>query len=358
VRNRSAVYLIACVVISFCAAGCNAGATRSATVPAVAPQAASAQAPASGPFLYVGGSRISKYALGSTTPLRTVEVKGPVEVIALATDSFGHLFAEYGNPTSGGVIAVYDARTLAIDYIIPNTAGWGNIALDSKGNLYYCFGDPIFVYPPGKTRAHYKIEHNARQTETLAFDSSGDLYADDRDRISVFAPNGPDGRMEWVRSFSNGVHNADALAFGPNDDLYVANCPRCPYSHPGKRINYVTVFAPNGSRILRKIFNGVSTPVALAVDSTGRLYVADAAPYHHPERPGRVVVYAPGGSEPIATIKDGISGPHALAIDSSDNVYVENADSVTVYNPGGTMLLRTITKGIRFVAASMTIGSP
>lgn len=306
---------------------------------------------AAAPYLYVGGSKISEFALGATKPLRTVNVEAPDLIIALALDSFGHLFAEYGNPTSGGVIVVYDARTLARDYVIPNTAGWGSIALDSKGNLYYCFGDPVWVFPPGYTKPLYEIRRNAHDASHLAFDASGDLYTDGGDRISEFSPSGSDGRMKWVRSFRSGVDSSDALTFGPNGDLYVADYPDC---NPPCGRSSVRVYSPGTSMPSLTIKSGIEAPVALGVDSTGLLYVAD-----RPYDSGRVSVYAPGGTQPIRKVRDGINGPNDLAIDPSDNLYVANlgTNSVTVYSPGGAKLLYTITKGLKF-AEALAIGRP
>jgi DNA-binding beta-propeller fold protein YncE len=310
-----------------------------------------AQPRAKAPYLYVGGSKISEFALGATKPLRTVNVEAPEVVVALALDAFGHLFAEYGTGSSGGVIVVYDARTLAKEYVIPNTAGFGSIALDSKGNLYYCFGDPVWVYPPGYTKPLYKIRHNAHDATKLALDASGELYADGRDRISVFAPNGPDGRMKWERSFHDGVDSSDALTFAPNGDLYVADYPDC---NPPCGRSTVRVYPPGASEPSLTIRSGIESPVALAVDSTGLLYVANSR-----YGSGWVSVYAPGSAHPTQRIRDGINRPNDLAIDPSDNLYVANANanSVTVYSPGGAKLLYTITKGLKF-AEALAIGRP
>lgn len=348
--DRRNAWVLGIVTALFTCAGCSAGPLRSDS-PA-APPALAQPGTSGGPYLYVGGLKISQYALGSTKPLRTIDLQGPYEVIALATDSSGHLFAEYGNPTSGGVIVVYDALTLAQDYVIPNTAGWGSIALDSKGSLYYCFGDPVLVYPPGHTKQLYEIRSHAHDAHGLAFDPSGDLYTDGGRVVSAFAPDGPNGRMKWMRSFSDGVEDSDKLAFAPNGDLYVADFPDCnpPCGKPS-----VNVYPPGASKPSLTIKSGIEAPAALAIDSKERLYVADEPLSNR----GKVVVYDPGGVRPIRTIKDGVNRPVALDFDPSGNLYVANEDgnSVSVYSPGGAKLLRTITKGIR-IAASMTIGSP
>ncbi len=63
-----------------------------------------------------------------------------------------------------------------------------------------------------------------------------------------------------------------------------------------------------------------------------------------------ISVYAPGGTIPIRTITDGIASPSALAFDYFGNLYVANsakgANTVAVYKPGSSALLRTIAVGV------------
>lgn len=105
--------------------------------------------------------------------------------------------------------------------------------------------------------------------------------------------------------------------------------------------NGVTVYAVGSTKILTRI-SGV-VPISIALDASGNLYVGDA--------PGDTVnntvkVYSPEWKL-LRTIRD-VHRPNSLAFDLAGNLYVANTKSnaVTVYAPGSTSVLRTITDGI------------
>jgi DNA-binding beta-propeller fold protein YncE len=70
-------------------------------------------------------------------------------------------------------------------------------------------------------------------------------------------------------------------------------------------------------------------------------------------------VYAPGGSQPVRKVP--VRNPVALALDPSDNLYVANIakdNSVLVYSAGATKLLQTIKLGPHNQPSALLIGSP
>ncbi len=309
-------------------------------------------------FLYAGSlwPLLSKYALDSSKPLRSIKTReGPV---AIALDSIGNLIAETGD-ISHGFIAVYDAASLkrlrAIDGI------WAvSLAVDRDGYVYAAdCGDGIVVLSPGGTKVSHVIYQRVRGACTLAFSRSGDLYVANEDSISVYAATKKPGHTRFLRRITDGIKFPSALAFDPAGNLFVANCVTCVFSKPGRRRDSVSVYSPDGSTPIRHLTTGIRAPDKLEVDSTGRLYVANSPFTVKGYQPGWITVYAPGGTLPINKITDGIDVPKALAIDRSDRLYVANEykNSVTVYGPGGTKLLRTITDGVRG-PTSLSIASP
>lgn len=310
--------------------------------------------------LYVGGIKISEYRLGSVHPLRSANPDGTAE--AMRTDSLGNLFAISLYGSSARALRIFDARSLKTQ---PYSGSAGNtIAIDANNYLYLRGYGEITVLTPGAAQKLHVMRKGIKyRPGPMVFDSSGKLYVSNAASIAVFAPTSRPGYMTYARTITKGIQLPVALAVDPSDQLFVANCRRCPFSQPGKRKDWISVYASNGSAPLRRFDDGSDgrkIPRDLAIDSTGRLYVAndnlDRAGGPHG---GEILVYAPGGSTPIGTITQGIDIPVALALDPSNNLYVANAygGDVTVYNPGGTQLLQTIKDGVKFPQA-LLISAP
>jgi len=90
----------------------------------------------------------------------------------------------------------------------------------------------------------------------------------------------------------------------------------------------------------------------------GLVYGAQTQGYGGGENHGWISVYAPGGSQPVRKVR--VYNPVALALDPSDNLYVANPakrSSVLVYSAGATKLLLTIKAGVDQPTA-LLIGSP
>jgi sugar lactone lactonase YvrE len=186
----------------------------------------------------------------------------------------------------------------------------------------------------------------------LVFDHSGNLYAGMQPHyaVSVYAPSKRPGHMKLVRQIRDGVSAPGRLAIGPSGDLFVAN-----WDYETKSA-YITVYKPGGAKPVLTITKGFKVPRALAVDSKGRLYVA--ALDYRVRSGGWISVYPPGGSQPVRKVH--ISNPVALALDPSDNLYVANQakhNSVLVYSVDATKLLQTIKLSADQPSA-LLIGSP
>ena len=123
-----------------------------------------------------------------------------------------------------------------------------------------------------------------------------------------------------------------------NQSLYVLNAP-------GTNRGSVTVYNTGGSSPILTITNGVNYPNAIAVNSSGTIFVANG---NGEGGYGSVTVYPAGQNTPSRTITNGVSDPTSLAIDSNGNLYVANWISwaITVYAPGKSSPLRTITSGV------------
>jgi DNA-binding beta-propeller fold protein YncE len=337
-----------------CAASCSPQAPRTGVIPDGAMISTKASSADKGPFLYVAGLELSKYQLGSQQPLQTVTLSG--QAVGLALDRFGSLFV-VEDLGSGAQIQVYSGRDLALLRTIGNMGGsYGSgIAADSEGYFYVTSGDGIRVFGPGG-RPIYLIR---RGGDTLAFDGSGNFYAGEPHDVALYTPTQQPGHLKFSRAISKGVRWPDALALGTSGDLFVANCLSCIYSSPPGP-DSVTEYPPGSSVPNLRITHGIKGPQAVAVDVHGELYVANATPARCcPFPPGWVSVYPSGGSRPVRRITEKVDAPVALALDPSQNLYVADlgSGSVSVYSSDGAKLLYQIKQGIKGVG-TLAIGSP
>ena len=307
-----------------------------------------------GPFLYVGGHKLSMYALGDSEPARSARRDDNVAQAILALDRHGDLCEANGN-VSAEQFLTYDARTLKLLHVLNGTGDFDSLVTDRLGYVY-ASAYRNYVYAPGCQRLVNVIRPRDDGFAHLVFDHAGNLYAQGSTAVSVFTPTQEPGHMRFLRRIRDGLNIPGALAIGPSDDLFVASW--------GGSYSHVTEYRPGGSVPVRTITAGIRHPGILAVDSTGRLYVANA-PLYPPGGHSWISVYPPNATRPTRKIVVGIDTPSSLGIDPSDKLYVMNEydghpdghQTVTVYAPGGTKLLQTITKGA-YGGQTLIIGSP
>ncbi|HKU81988.1 MAG TPA: hypothetical protein VJP76_07445 [Candidatus Tumulicola sp.] len=268
----------------------------------------------------------------------------------MAVDNAGHVYAE-ANSEFSGLLHIYASRGSKLVQTIQQPHGFGLLTLDAFGNLFtMCAADRVCEYARGHQQVlkplpvrKLAIGKFGATATALAVDGSGNLAVSARTAVLVFAP----GEREpyWTISAPPGQYFG-ALVFDLSGNLYAA-------------INdSVTVYAPGGSSPIRTITAGVVDPMAFTFDDSGNLFILNYGDVQRGECsiPPSVSVYAPGGSSPIRTITDGIAcaDNHVMALDNSNRLYLANGGTVGTYDPGdivvypagGTEPIRTVTQGI------------
>ena len=244
------------------------------------------------------------------------------------------------------------------------------IALDSSGKIYVAdeSAQSVFVYPPvGKSTGLLNEAPTATLSgagtglvspEGIAVDSSGNIYvADDgpssNGPYSVFVysagSHGNAAPIATIGGINTGLSAPEGIALDSGGNVYVADCPAC-YGYSGIPSVFVYSAGSNGNAAASATISGDSTglmsPQGIALDSRGKIYVADSGA-------DNVFVYPALGSStgllneaPIATIggyNTGLSYPQGIALDSSGKIYVaddgdgspgDGTQSVFVYAAG------------------------
>ena len=119
------------------------------------------------------------------------------------------------------------------------------------------------------------------------------------------------------------------LALGPKGKLYVTLYPS----------GTVTIFDQNGTQVPPTI-TGPGSITYVAVDRHGKIYVTSSVG-------NTLSTYKPDGTPTTPTITAGLNGPGPVAVDSTGKIYVANnpisgPSSITTYNPDGTQTTPTI----------------
>jgi len=189
------------------------------------------------------------------------------------------------------------------------------LEFDSTGNLIKSFGGGLFVFPHG---LFIDREGNVWATDAGEKDGKGN-------QVFKFSP---DGKLLMTLGKA-GVAGTDHDTFdkptdavvAANGDIFVAD------GHGNSRI---VKFSADGKYIKEwgKKGSGPSefdTPHSLALDSAGRLFVADRSN-------SRIQIFDPDGKFLAAWRQFG--RPSGLYIDKNDRLYVADSESGPVQNPG------------------------
>jgi len=242
------------------------------------------------------------------------------------------------------------------------------IALDSSRNIYVPDkgAGMVFVYSAGSDGNEAPtatISGSNKDLESIALDSSGNIYVTDINSVFVYSAVGSStGTLNETpiaaisTTMTTGLTAPRGIALDSSGKIYVGDCPACfgvygeagvapsVFVYPaGSNANVAPIAAISGSS------TGLIQPAGVAVDSSGKIYVADNGdPEAFPATAAKVIVYpklgrriGPINKAPIATItgsKTGLSFGIRIALDSSGNIYVAEfySGTVLVYSAGST----------------------
>jgi hypothetical protein len=126
-----------------------------------------------------------------------------------------------------------------------------------------------------------------------------------------------------MQTITTGINEPVAMAVDSSNNLYVANCLNCGLG-AGAYVNgtdTVTEYASGSATPTKTITfsgSGADIPFSLAVDQSGDLFVGNDAV-------NSVTEYPPNATTPSKTITNGVSGPVSLAIDARGVLHVSNS---------------------------------
>jgi len=189
---------------------------------------------------------------------------------------------------------------------------------DSSGAFQKAIGAGMFAVPhslyvdhDGNVWAGDQIARNGKGADLIKFSPDGRVL------MILGKPGMPGNGPDYLSAVS-------AVAVAPSGDIYVAdghgtgtNDRIIKFSKDGK---FITAWGKHG-----KAAGELDTPHGIALDSAGRVYVADRAN-------NRIQIFEPDGKF-IAEWKQ-FGRPSDVAIDKNDMIYVADSQSNATNNPG------------------------
>ncbi|HEY2473240.1 MAG TPA: hypothetical protein VGI19_00420 [Candidatus Cybelea sp.] len=152
---------------------------------------------------------------------------------------------------------------------------------------------------------------------------------------SAFAPRSSNatGTSDWARVAGKAGYNGNVfVSDAANDAVWI-----CPANFHDIR---------NGFTFPTGRLTGVSSPVQIAVDSSGMVYVANSQV--DPSGAGSITEYPRGQTSPIRTLTSGLYSTSGVAVDASGTVYASNKflGSIEIFPRGKSNPSATITANL------------
>ena len=202
------------------------------------------------------------------------------------------------------------------------TCAGSNVApilkFDSSGKLLNSFGAGMFIFPHG---LHLDRNGNVWVSDGQGKDGKGQ-------QVFKFSPDGKLlltlGKAGVAGTGPDTFNQPSAIAIAANGDIFVAD------GHGGDSNARIVKFSKDGKFIKTWGKKGTGpgefdTPHAIAIDSTGRLFVGDRSN-------SRIQIFDQDGK--LLTEWRQFGRPSGIFIDAKDNIYVTDSQSNEKVNPG------------------------
>ena len=300
---------------------CAVTVTYTATAPG--PQTGSIQAyDIYGNFL--GEAILSGTGVGSTVNVDPGTVSpvgsGFTNPVAIAVDGSGNTYVADTGSIYKTVAGGSTSTAVATNFGSPTS-----VAVDGAGNLYVGdvhTGQVIEVpYTNGAYGTPKALISGLRGTSGLTLDSNGNLYVADsgNGRVLLLSGAGNLGDGSIVSAVATGFTTPIALALDASGNLYVSD------SGTGKVTQIAT---PTGTEAT--ILSGLQAASGIALDAGGGLFVVDSGAGTIQHIPNISGVLNKNFAVVLGTI---VTSPNAIAVDSSGNVYVTGTNTSSAPPP-------------------------
>jgi sugar lactone lactonase YvrE len=199
-----------------------------------------------------------------------------------------------------------------------------SVTVDASGNLYVPLangGTVVKLTPSAGSYSQTTVASGLNTPRGVAVDGSGNVFIACSAAVVKATPsNGSYTQSTIVNGATNGVdYNLVGIAVDPFGNLYTAS-----YTDGGDGTVY-KVAPSNGAYIQTAIGSGYVSPVGVAVDGSGNVFVTEYGG-------GKLDKLSPVNSSfTQTTIDSGFTNPEGVAVDASGNLYISSTATPTLY---------------------------
>jgi sugar lactone lactonase YvrE len=311
-----------------------------------AQQGSSAPATPAGSVLSTGAVSVNVVTGQANTPSTALVLNGVAASVATTFTTDPHIsgtqsagYAIVGAQPYALTVSPVDASGATIvgdgAPIFTVTSGTNAVAVSSSGTNMYT----VQVHSYSSVPVSLAITPSSGSATSIALTTVQELWVSDYNNYTVTA-YGLSATPAQISTdtITAGLNTPIGLAFDASGHLWVAN-------NGGGN---VTTYVPGTNAPISgdTISAGLTDPEGVAFDASGNLWVADSGN-------STIVAFVPGSNTPIAghTITAGVAGPQDLAFDASGHLWAANAGgpNVTAYSLSPTPMqitADTVTAGL------------
>ena len=277
----------------------------------------------------------------STNLIITVSPAAPIISYTPSTNSYpvGAPIATLAPVNTGGAVVGYSYSSTGTPLTGATLSGPSLMTIDASGNIYvanYNNGTVsrwtsshtyLGTYETGKTMAN---------PEGIVFDSAGNSYVEDTGNGAIYKFNSSGVYQSTIIS---GLNHPLGISIDASDNLYIAT-----YVYTSPYTSSVTKYSTSGTLLQTLPNTNMNESDGVAVDqSSGIIYVLNRGNNLTGSNMGNVTEYSSTGAY-LGVFSSGYNDPLAISVDPSGDVFVADShnDEVKIYSSNG-VLLNTLT---------------
>jgi len=271
----------------------------------------------------------------------TVSPAAPIISYTPSTNvySVGVAITTLAPTNTGGAVTGYSYSSTGVSLTGATLAGPSLMTIDASGRIYVANWN-------NKTISRWSSSHTYLGTfgtgitmsnpEGIVFDSAGNAYVEDTGSGAVYKFN---SSGVYQSTIITGLNHPLGISIDASDNLYIAT-----YVYTSPYTSSVTKYSTSGT-LLQTIANtNMNESDGVAVDgSSGNIFVLNRALNVTGTNQGYVTEYNSAGTY-LGVFSSGYSDPLAISVDASGDVFVADShnNEVKIYSSLG-VLLNTIT---------------